>query len=67
MNKTQKTLVITAAVAGLVAGGVAKARTTNNQDAKLAGKQVSSASVDRAACNGCGGKSGGSGQTNKVY
>ena len=62
MNKTQKTLVITAAIAGLVAGAVAKAKTTeNNKCYNVAGKQVSSASVDRAACNGCGGK------TNKVY
>ena len=66
MNKTQKTLVITAAVAGLVAGAVAKAKTTeNNKSSSVAGKQVSSASVDRAACNGCGGKGGTS--TNKVY
>ena len=64
MNKTQKTLVITAAIAGLVAGAVAKAKTTeNNKSSSVAGKQVSSTSVDRAACNGCGGK----GSTNKVY
>ena len=64
MNKTQKTLVITAAIAGLVAGAVAKAKTTENKrSSNLAGKRVSSASVDRAACNGCGGKT----STNKVY
>jgi hypothetical protein len=70
MNKTQKTLLVSAAIAGLVGGAVAKAKLTdNNQTANVAGKQASSASVDRAACNSCGGKGGcgGSGKTNKVY
>lgn len=69
MKQTQKTLLATAAIAGLIAGGVAKAKMTDNHSSKLIGKQASSASVDRANCNSCGGKSGCSstGKTNKVY
>lgn len=68
MNTTQKTLLVTAAITGLVAGAVAKTRTTDNhQISKVAGKQVSSRTMDLAGCNGCGGKSGCSGKTNKVY
>jgi hypothetical protein len=75
MNKTSKALLVSAAVAGLVGGAVAKAKLTdNNQNPNLAGKQASSASVDRASCNSCGGKGGcggtnssSDGKTNKVY
>jgi hypothetical protein len=75
MNKTQKTLLVSAAIAGLVGGAVAKAKLSdNNQNPNLAGKQAASTSVDRASCNGCGGKSGcgtnsggSTGKTNKVY
>ena len=70
MNKTQKTLLVSAAIAGLVGGAVAKAKLSdNNQHSNAAGKQAASASVDRASCNGCGGKGGcggSSGKTNKV-
>jgi hypothetical protein len=68
MKNTQKTLLVTAAIAGLVAGAVAKAKTDNNRSTNLTGKQAASASVDRANCNSCGGKGGcsSSGKTNKV-
>ncbi|HLX68038.1 MAG TPA: hypothetical protein VKV04_00280 [Verrucomicrobiae bacterium] len=70
MKKTRKTLIVSAAIAGLVAAGaVAKAKMTDNQNPNANGKQASSAGVDRAACNSCGGKGGcgSSGKTNKVY
>jgi hypothetical protein len=69
MNKTQKTLLVTAAITGLVAGAVAKAKTTDNhQNSNLAGKQASSRTVDLTGCNSCSGKGGcGSSKTNKVY
>lgn len=67
MKKTQKTLLITAAIAGLVAGAAAKAKmTNNNQNPTLAGKQALSASVDQSSCGGKGG-CGGTSKTNKVY
>lgn len=64
MNKTQKALLVTAAVAGLVAGAVAKSNANanaNGQDQDTAGKQVSTG----YATNGCNGCSG-SGHTNSV-
>jgi hypothetical protein len=75
MNKTQKTLLVSAAIAGLVGGALARAKLTdNNQNPSLAGKQASSVSGDKASCNGCGGKGGcggtnssSDGKTNKVY
>lgn len=67
MNKTQKTVLVTAAIAGLVAGAVANAKVTDNQNTNLLGKQVSSTRVDLAGCNSCNGKGGCNGKTNKVY
>ena len=54
MNKTQKAVLVTAAIAGLVAGAVASEKTTDkNPSQNLAGKQVSDQSTVRNACNGC--------------
>ena len=54
MNKTQKTVLVTAAIAGLVAGAFASSKTTDNNTGKnLAGKQVTNQSVVRNACNNC--------------
>ena len=62
MNKTQKTVLVTAAIAGLVGGAIANAKitTVNNQGQNIAGKQAPSAETIKMGCNGCGGK------TNKV-
>ena len=58
MNKTQKTLLVTAAIAGLVAGAVAKANADRNvQNQDMAGKQVSTNHATLNACNGCSGQS----------
>lgn len=63
MNKTQKTLLVTAAIAGLVAGAVAKANANGNaQNQDVAGKQVSTDHATPNGCNGCGGGS----KTNSV-
>ena len=67
MNKTQKTLLVTAAIAGLVAGAVAKAsadRNVQNQD--TAGKQVSTNHATSNACNGCNGQTNSTSKTNSV-
>ena len=54
MTKTQKTLLVTAAVAGLVVGAVVKAKTvSNDQCQNLAGKSVASETTCRNACIGC--------------
>lgn len=65
MNKTQKAVLVTAAIAGLVGGAIAnanaKANVGNNQTQNLAGKPAPTADTVKMACNGCGGKT-----TNKV-
>ena len=54
MNKTQKTVLVTAAIAGLVAGAFASTKTTDkNSSQNIAGKQVTDQSVVRNACNNC--------------
>ena len=63
MNKTQKTLLVTAAVAGLVGGVMANAKVNNvgtGQSQNVAGKQAPAKDTIKMSCNGCGGK------TNKV-
>jgi hypothetical protein len=62
MNKTQKTLLVTAAVAGLVGGVMASGtvNAANGQSQPTAGKQVPVKDTIKMSCNGCGGK------TNKV-
>ena len=62
MNKTQKTILVTAAVAGLVGGVIANAKVNvgKDQGQNIAGKQAPSAGTTRMSCNGCGVK------TNKV-
>lgn len=56
MNKTQKALLVTAAIAGLVAGAVAKANANGGaQDQNAAGKQVSTDHATPNGCNGCPG------------
>ena len=58
MNKTQKTLLVTAAIAGLAAGVIAhangKVNSGNSQSQNLAGKQAAVADTIKMACNGCG-------------
>lgn len=57
MTKTQKTLLVTAAITGLVAGAVAKAKVAQNgQSQNLAGKPVSGETLSRNSCNGCSAK-----------
>jgi hypothetical protein len=55
MNKTQKALLVTAAIAGLVGGTIAntKAKSVNNQGQNTAGKQVPGAYAALNGCNGC--------------
>jgi hypothetical protein len=62
MNKSQKTLLVTAAVAGLVGGIMAHAKisATNSQNQTVVGKPVPVNDTIKMSCNGCGGK------TNKV-
>jgi hypothetical protein len=62
MNKTQKTLLVTAAVAGLVGGVMANAKVNaaGGQSQNVAGKQAPAKDTIKMSCNGCGGK------TNKV-
>ena len=62
MNKTQKTLLVTAAVAGLVGGVMANAKVNagTGQSQNVAGKQAPAKDTIKMSCNGCGGK------TNKV-
>ena len=64
MNKTQKAVLVTAAIAGLVGGAIAnaKANVGNSQTQSLAGKPAPTADTVKMACNGCGGKT----STNKV-
>lgn len=63
MNKTQKTVLVTAAIAGLVAGAVARENANSNvQNQNMAGKQVSTDHVTPNGCNGCSG----SGHTNSA-
>jgi hypothetical protein len=56
MNKTQKTLLVTAAVAGLAAGVIANAKVKvgNGQSQNVAGKQTPVAGAIKMGCNGCG-------------
>ena len=57
MTKNQQTLLVTAAIAGLVAGAIAKANATGNtQSHDVAGKPVSTENVTPNGCNGCSGK-----------
>ena len=62
MNKTQKTVLVTAAIAGLVGGVIANAKVNvgNNQAPNMAGKQAPGADASRMGCNGCPAK------TNKI-
>ena len=54
MNKTQKTVLVTAAIACLVAGAFANTKTTDkNSSQNLAGKQAADQTTVRNACNGC--------------
>jgi hypothetical protein len=56
-QKTQTTLLVAAAIAGLVTGTVAKAKNTgNNQIQNLAGKQALGNTMSLNGCPGCGGK-----------
>jgi hypothetical protein len=59
MKKSQKAVLVTAAIAGLVGGAIANANPGNSQDQNLAGKQAPVADSIRMGCNGCG-------KTNKV-
>ena len=58
MNKTQKTLLVAAAVAGLAAGVIAnangKVNPGNSQGQSVAGKQAAVADTIKMGCNGCG-------------
>jgi hypothetical protein len=57
MTKTQKKLLVTAAVAGLVAGAVATAKNVSSgQYHNLAGKAAACDATSRNGCPGCGGK-----------
>jgi len=57
MNKTQKTLLVTAAIAGLMGGAVASANAKvnagNAQGQNVAGKLAPGADTPRNSCNGC--------------
>ena len=54
MNKTQKTVLVTAAIAGLVAGAFASTKIADkNPSQNVAGKQVTDQTAVRNACNGC--------------
>jgi uncharacterized protein (DUF2345 family) len=56
-QKTQTTLLVTAAIAGLVAGAVAKAQNANNDQVKnMAGKLAWGNTMSLNGCPGCGGK-----------
>ena len=56
MNKTQKTLLVTAAIAGLAAGVIANAKVKagNGQCQNVAGKPTPMAGAVKMSCNGCG-------------
>lgn len=57
MTKTQKTLLVTAAVAGLVGGVIANAKVNvGNSQSPSAGKPAPSVDIIKMSCNGCGGK-----------
>lgn len=63
MNKSQKAVLVTAAVAGLVGGVLAHAsinQAANSQSQNVAGKPAPANDTIKMSCNGCGGK------TNKV-
>ena len=67
MNKTQKALLVTAAIAGLVAGAAAKASADHNlQNQDAAGKQVSTNHATPNACNSCNGQTNSTAHTNSV-
>ena len=54
MTKTQKNLLVAAAIAGLVGGAVVKANIAgNDQHPNIAGQQVSDVSTNKSSCNGC--------------
>jgi hypothetical protein len=54
MTKTQKNLLVAAAIAGLVGGAVVKAKVAgNDQRPNIAGQQVSDVSTNKSSCNGC--------------
>jgi hypothetical protein len=57
MNKTQKTVIVAAAIAGLVGGVIANAsvKTSNDQNQNIAGKQGAISDKAKIDCNGCGG------------
>ena len=53
-KKTQKNLLVAAAIAGLVGGVVVKAKVAgNDQHPNIAGQQVSNISTNKSGCNGC--------------
>ncbi|HEV2453312.1 MAG TPA: hypothetical protein VGY98_03570 [Verrucomicrobiae bacterium] len=57
MTRNQKTILVTAAIAGLVAGAVVKAKTVSNDQIKImAGKPVLSNTTSLNGCPSCGGK-----------
>jgi len=58
MTKTQKTLLVTAAVAGLVGGVIAstKINAGNGSGQNVTGKPAPAADTIKMSCNGCGGK-----------
>ena len=62
MKKSQKAVLVTAAVAGLVGGVIAHAggKAANGQNQIVAGKAAPANDTIKMSCNGCGGK------TNKV-
>jgi len=62
MNKSQKALLVTAALAGLVGGVMAQAKMNapDRQNQSVAGKPAPANDTIKMSCNGCGGK------TNKV-
>lgn len=58
MNKSQKAVLVTAAVAGLVGGVIAHAKinATIGQTQAVVGKPVLITDTNKMSCNGCGGK-----------
>ena len=60
MKKSQKAVLVTAAVAGLVGGVMAHAGVKATSDQSVAGKSAPANDTIKMSCNGCGGK------TNKV-
>jgi hypothetical protein len=58
MNKSQKAVLVAAAVAGLVGGVVAQAKINagNTQNQNVVGKPAPALNTLKMGCNGCGGK-----------